>query len=152
MTTDFNKILEQTTTIIASGDQKKEILQAVCKLLKSEVYHYDWVGFYLPDASGSMLILEAFNGKPTEHTTIPIGKGVCGQVAQNKKLKVVQEVSKEDNYIACSIDVQSEIVVPIISDGKFLGEIDIDSHSFAPFSIDDEIFLTAICLKLSFLF
>ncbi|HEY3388062.1 MAG TPA: GAF domain-containing protein, partial [Prolixibacteraceae bacterium] len=83
---------------------------------------------------------------------IPVGKGVCGQVAENKKLKIVQDVSQEGNYIACSIDVQSEIVVPILKGDKFVAEIDIDSHSPSPFTNDDEEFLTSVCRKISVLF
>ena len=104
------------------------------------------------DDDRTILVLGPYCGKPTEHTQIPVGKGVCGQVAENNQLKIVQDISQEGNYIACSIDVQSEIVVPILKDGQFVAEIDIDSHSPAPFTLEDEIFLTSICQKLSVLF
>lgn len=152
MRTDYNRLLQQIESFIASGETQSEILLSTCKLLKNKVYHYDWVGFYLLDESGSTLILGSYIGKPTEHTIIPVGKGVCGQVAESQKLKIVQNVSQEGNYIACSIDVRSEIVVPILKDGKFVAEIDIDSHSPAPFTMNDENFLTSVCQKLSILF
>lgn len=152
MDTDYIKLLQEIDSLIAMGEKRHEILLSICKLLKNKVYHYDWVGFYLLDAHESMLMLESYSGKPTEHTMIPVGKGVCGQVAENKTLKVVQDVSLEGNYIACSLNVQSEIVVPILKDGKFVAEIDIDSHSTAPFTIEDEKFLTCVCLKLSVFF
>lgn len=152
MKTDYSKLLQETETFIASGATQDEILLNICKLLKDNVYHYDWVGFYILDEQESKLNLGQYFGKPTEHTVIPVGKGVCGQVAENKILKIVQDVTKEGNYIACSIDVQSEIVVPVLKDGKFMAEIDIDSHSPAPFTIDDENFLTTVCQKLSVLF
>jgi GAF domain-containing protein len=152
MNKDFILLLQIIGSYASSGEERIEILYNTCKLLKDEVYHYDWVGFYVLDGQGSKLLLETYYGKPTEHNAIPIGKGVCGQVAENKKLKIVQDVRQEENYIACSLDVQSEIVVPILKDGKFVAEIDIDSHSPAPFTIDDEEFLTSLCQKLSVLF
>ncbi|MCX6239409.1 MAG: GAF domain-containing protein [Bacteroidia bacterium] len=152
MNKDFTLLLQIIGSYASSGEERSEILYNTCKLLKDKVYHYDWVGFYVLDGQGSKLLLETYYGKPTEHNAISIGKGVCGQVAENKKLKTVQDIRQEKNYIACSLDVQSEIVVPILKDGKFVAEIDIDSHSPAPFTIDDEEFLTSLCQKLSVLF
>ena len=148
----YNLLFQEADLLIDSGKTREGILSDISNLLKSKVYHYDWVGFYLLDEDGSKLSLGPFCGKPTEHTKIPIGKGVCGQVAESKKLKVVQDTSQEGNYIACSIDVQSEIVVPILKEGQFVAEIDIDSHSPSPFTKEDESFLTAICEKLAAIF
>ncbi len=147
-----HQLLHEVDLMINSGKTLEGILSDISNLLKSKVYHYDWVGFYMLDNDHSKLVLGPFCGKPTEHTQIPVGKGVCGQVAESKTLKVVQDISQEGNYIACSIDVQSEIVVPILKEGRFVAEIDIDSHSPSPFTKDDEAFLTAICEKLSAIF
>jgi len=152
MNTEFIPLLQEIESFISSGSTRSEILLNTCKLLKDKVYHYDWVGFYLIDEQHSNLVLDSYAGKSTEHTVIPVGKGVCGQVAESSKLKIVQDVSQEGNYIACSIDVQSEIVVPVLKEGKFVAEIDIDSHSPSPFTPDDEMFLTSVCQKLSVLF
>ena len=76
---------------------------------------------------------------------IPFGKGICGQVALSNENFVVQDVSEQDNYISCGIDVKSEIVVPIIQEGKNIGQIDIDSHDIAPFTKEDEDLLEFIC-------
>ena len=152
METNYHILLKEVELIIASGKSLPEILKETSFLLKNKVYHYDWVGFYILDNQGEILNLGPYCGKPTEHTAIRVGQGVCGQVAESLKPKVVQDVSKEGNYIACSLDVQSEIVVPILQDGRFKAEIDIDSHSPAPFSLEDEEFLKAICDQLSVLF
>ena len=152
MNTKFIPLLQKVEDFVTSGKTRSEILLNISKLLKDNVYHYDWVGFYILGETDSVLVLDSYSGKPTEHTKIPVGKGVCGQVAENNKLKIVQDVSQEGNYIACSIDVQSEIVVPILKDDKFVAEIDIDSHSPSPFTTDDEEFLTSVCQKLSVLF
>ena len=152
MTTNFNDTLPLIDDLINTATDRNELLSEIAKLLKDEVWHYDWVGFYLLDSNSNNLVLGPYSGKPTEHTLIPIGKGVCGQVAESKKPKIVQDVSQENNYIACSLDVQSEIVVPILKEGNFVAEIDIDSHSPSPFTFEDETFLNSICAKLALLF
>ena len=152
MESDYSGVLKEFESWFTNSAELDNILSRTCKLLKDKIYHYDWVGFYLLDQSSGQLILGPYIGKPTEHTTIPIGKGVCGQVAKTKMLKVVQDVREEDNYISCSLNVQSEIVVPILKNGEFVAEIDIDSHSSAPFTKDDEDFLTNICKKIALVF
>jgi len=148
----YKKLLQQIEISVSSGHDLDEILSEICILLKNNVFHYDWVGFYILEKQNLLLNLGPYCGKPTDHTTIPVGKGVCGQVAESLKLKIVQDVSQESNYIACSLDVQSEIVVPVLINGQFVAEIDIDSHSPAPFSVIDENFLSAVCNLLSPLF
>lgn len=145
----FSIVLEKFEAILTQNSHAENILKLTAELLKNEIPHYDWVGFYLLDQQADILVLGPFAGKPTEHTHIPVGKGVCGQVAESKQVMIVQDVTQQTNYIACSMDVQSEIVVPILKDGKFVAEIDIDSHAYAPFSKEDEIFLTAIANHLA---
>ena len=86
-------------------------LKSLCTFLKESVAHFHWVGFYFVNGSREELKLSEFAGKPTEHTIIPFGKGICGQVAVSNENFVVQDVSEQDNYISCGIDVKSEIVV-----------------------------------------
>lgn len=127
-------------------------LAEVVAHLKETVAHYDWVGFYILNPEEKVLELGPFAGKPTEHTRIAVGKGVCGQVAELGETMIVQDVSKIDNYISCSLDVQSEIVVPILKNGVFVAELDIDSHSPAPFTDTDKQNLEEICRQLASLF
>ncbi len=118
-----------------------EKLQAICDLLKAEVDYYDWVGFYFKNGDKEELKLGPYAGAPTDHTIIPFGKGICGQVAVSNENFVVPDVQAQDNYIACSISVRSEIVIPLFKDGKNIGQIDIDSNTPDPFSEEDERFL-----------
>lgn len=113
-------------------------LQQVCEYLKSHFDHYDWVGFYFAHHDTQTLHLGPYSGEPTDHTVIPFGKGICGQVAVSNKNFVVPDVAAQDNYIACSMHVKAEIVVPIFKEGKNIGQIDIDSHTPDPFTIEDE--------------
>lgn len=141
--TDFTQVYQKTQELIQNNPP--ELLLKVCELLKQEVYHYDWVGFYILEPANNELVLGPFVGKPTQHTHIPVGKGICGQVAESGETMVVQDVTQVENYISCGIDVQSEIVVPVMKNGKFVAELDIDSHSPAPFTEDDSIFLGKVC-------
>jgi len=114
-----------------------ERLEQVCELLRSNVAHYDWVGFYFHESETRTLHLRAFAGEPTDHTQIPFGKGICGQVAESNQNFIVPDVKAQDNYIACSLHVKSEIVIPLFKDGQNIGQIDIDSHTIDPFSEAD---------------
>jgi L-methionine (R)-S-oxide reductase len=152
MDVDFNQLLNEFLSWFDPKGKRETMLARTATFLKEKVYHYDWVGFYILDKERNVLVLGPYSGKPTEHTHIPVGKGVCGQVAESKNTKIVQDVSQESNYISCSIDVQSEIVVPVLKNGIFVAEIDIDSHSPAPFSRADDEFLSTICKKISELF
>ena len=140
---DFTEVYSKISALVKSGDD--DLLLQICALLKQEVYHYDWVGFYILDENKNELVLGPFVRKPTEHTHIPVGKGICGQVAASGETMVVQDVTQVENYISCGLDVQSEIVVPVMKNGKFVAELDIDSHSPAPFTDDDGKFLNQVC-------
>jgi GAF domain-containing protein len=141
----FEKTLAEINDLVRQ--QPEDLLLQICRLLKDRICHYDWIGFYILEKGE--LVLGTYVGKPTEHTHIAIGKGVCGQVAEKKETIVVQDVSQENNYISCSIHVQSEIVVPVLKNGAFVAELDIDSHSPAPFTNEDTLFLEKLCALLS---
>jgi len=135
--------------IFASNTNTDEKLQKVCQLLHDEVVHYNWVGFYFRNGDKEELKLGPYVGAETDHTIIPFGKGICGQVAVSNQIFVVPDVSEQDNYLACSIETKSEIVVPIFKNSKNIGQIDIDSHVINPFTEKDEALLKSICEKVS---
>lgn len=143
----FRELETRITDIITDGkvDDRDEILMDICELLGTHVPHYDWVGFYLVDATNDReLILGPYVGDPTDHVRIPFGQGICGQAAEREETVVIQDVSTESNYLSCSINVRSEIVVPIIHDDRILGELDIDSHAISPFTEEDSRFLETL--------
>ena len=132
--------IEQRITTILQDDSSAvtERLQSVCELLRQEKSGYDWVGFYFHKEDQKVLELGPFAGEATDHTLIPFGKGICGQVALSDENFVVPDVHSQENYIACSIHVKSEIVVPLFHHGKNIGQIDVDSHTPDAFGEDDE--------------
>jgi GAF domain-containing protein len=152
------------TTVRLSREQAKEILprlestvsskssrearDAVVKVLNSSVQTYSWVGIYLVD--GQDLQLDAWSGPiATEHVRIPIGKGVCGFAAKAGRTEIVSDVSKDPRYLECFPSTRAEIVVPIVHEGKIVGEIDVDSEQLDAFSSVDREFLEAVAAKIS---
>jgi GAF domain-containing protein len=146
----FEKLKPQVTSIISNTEHTvNERLLNVCELLENHIDYYNWVGFYFRNGNKEELILGPYVGAPTDHTVIPFGKGICGQVALSNSNFVVPDVTAQDNYIACSITVKAEIVVPIFVNGKNIGQIDIDSNTPDPFTEADERFLEFVCEKIS---
>lgn len=149
---NFESIHTKVKELINSNINKDEKLKIVCQLLKDNVDYYDWVGFYITDIAKKELLLGPYVGESTEHTRIPFGKGICGQAAERKETFLIQDVSKQTNYLSCSPKVKSEIVVPIFKNGEIVGQIDIDSHIISPFTQEDQQFLEEVSKELSKLF
>jgi GAF domain-containing protein len=146
----FASIRKDVERLLAAGGSQERILAGICNILANEIDYYDWVGFYLvEDMDKDELVLGPFVGAETEHVRIPFGKGICGQAAATGETIIIQDVAKVTNYLSCAPDVISEIVVPIFSGGKIVGELDIDSHELGPFSWDDRELLEYICAQLS---
>ena len=135
--------------IICTENSAHNKMQMLCDLLDQKLNHFNWTGFYRADNESRLLHLEVYTGEPTDHTTIPFGKGICGQAADIEQTFVIDDVSAESNYISCNINVKSEIVVPIIRDGIVLGQIDIDSNTAAAFKQEDQDLLENICKALA---
>ena len=134
------------TVVLAEADGQRAMERAVA-ILKRDVPSYTWVGIYLLE--GNELVLGPFLGKPSPHTRIPLGRGICGAAATAKATIVVDDVHADPRYLACSLETKSEIVVPILSGGQVLGEIDIDSDRPAAFGPDDRRLLEAVAALLA---
>ena len=143
------KITKITSDSVISREEK---LLKICRLLQESIDYYNWVGFYFANPEAKTLHLGPYVGTPTDHTVIPFGKGICGQVAVSNENFVVPDVTAQDNYIACSFTVKSEIVVPLFVNGKNIGQIDIDSHVLDPFTEADERFLEFVNQQVAALF
>lgn len=146
-------LLKNVDKIVKQNIDRDDKLKQICELLHNEVDQFDWVGFYLvdPDADRE-LVLGPYVGEETDHTRIPFGKGICGQAADTLETYVIQDVSQEDNYLACSVDVKAEIVVPIMKGDRLIGELDIDSHTKDSLTEDHRKLLEAICEKVAALY
>jgi GAF domain-containing protein len=143
---EYSRIAREVQVTIAPYTPYNAQVAAV-QLLKARVRHYTWVGIYRLE--GDELVLGPFLGKPSPHTRIPLGRGICGAAAAAKATIVVDDVHADPRYLACSLDTKSEIVVPIMRDGQVLGEIDIDSDTKAAFTADDRELVEAVAAMLS---
>jgi len=146
----FEQLKPQIEAIISNIESSVDVkLLNICRVLETQIDYYNWVGFYFKNGDKNELKLGPYVGEPTDHTIIPFGKGICGQVALSNANFVVQDVKAQDNYIACSIHVKAEIVIPIFVNGINIGQIDIDSNTPNPFTEEDEHFLEFVCKKVA---
>ncbi len=133
---DVRKELARLNSDARTADQ---LMDGITRLLHDKMLKYNWVGFYMlePGAKPPMLLLGHFQGAMTPHSRIPLNQGICGAAASSGKTVVVDDVSSDPRYLACSLETKSEIVVPVFVDRVVAGELDIDSHFPAAFGFED---------------
>ena len=125
----------------------RQALAEVCRFLRQSFPHYPWVGVYRLE--GTELVLDAWDGpQATEHTRIPLDRGICGQAAREDRTVIVDDVQSAPEYLACFVTTRSEIVVPIRDGSSVVGEIDIDGHQVRAFDDSDRRFLERVAAKL----
>lgn len=144
---DYAQHAERIRQAVANAADADSASTRVVAYLKDAITHYSWVGVYILE--GDELVLGPYRGKPSPHSRIPLGRGICGAAATAGATIVVDDVNADPRYLACSIETQSEIVVPIMRDGVVLGEIDIDSDAKAAFGEQDRALLEAVAANLS---
>ncbi len=133
---------------VLSRLEGRAALQEVCRFLRESFRHYRWVGVYRFD--GSTLVLEAWDGPAaTEHTRIPVERGVCGQAVRENRTVLVNDVRASPEYLACFLETRSEVVVPIRDAGRVVGEVDIDGNEVGAFDRSDGAFLETVAAKLT---
>lgn len=141
MKTD-DEIVSLVERKVGSSEPRDEVFRYAVQVLKQERQRYNWVGIYLIE--GDTLVLHNYIGKPTDHTHIPIGRGVCGVAVAERANQIVGDVTKLENYLACSVETRAEIVVLIRRGPVILGQIDIDSDLENAFTEEDEVLLTRV--------
>lgn len=140
----FDNILSEIRTFAESARDLNSLQHFVVDIIPRRLSYYNWTGFYMLDpADPETLVLGPFQGAPTEHVRIPVSQGICGAAVAQNGTVIVDDVKADPRYLSCSIETKSEIVVPIRANGRVVGEIDIDSHDVAAFSLKDREFLEA---------
>lgn len=140
-------LLEHLRTELAGEHDATAAMEKTVRRLKEAIPSYTWAGIYL--LHGNELVLGPYVGKPSPHTRIPLGRGICGAAAAERQTIIVDDVSADPRYLACSVDTRSEIVVPIMDGAEVLGEIDVDSDRPAAFGEDDRTLLEAAAALLA---
>jgi len=136
------KLAENKIKKLISNTQE-DVLQKIVDFLYENFEKYTWVGIYIVE--DGTLVLGPWRGKQaTEHTRIPVGKGICGSSAATGKTELISDVNSDNRYLACFVSTKSEIVVPIKKEGHVIAEIDIDSDARDAFNNEDKMFLEKI--------
>lgn len=143
---EARKAVDRSNSEARTADQ---LMKDITLVLNQHMLKYNWVGFYMlePGADPPMLVLGHYQGAMTPHTRIPLNEGICGAAASSGKTVVVDDVNSDPRYLACSLETKSEIVVPVFVHGKVVGELDIDSHFSAAFTVQDRA-LVEYCAQL----
>ncbi|MGE3343254.1 MAG: GAF domain-containing protein [Vicinamibacterales bacterium] len=140
-------LLNDLTSAVTNAPDATAAMTEVVQMLQARLPYYTWAGVYLLE--GDTLVLGPYVGKPSPHTRIPLGRGICGAAATEKATIIVDDVNADPRYLACSIETKSEIVVPIMDGDQVLGELDIDSDRPAAFGADDRALLEAVAAALA---
>jgi L-methionine (R)-S-oxide reductase len=144
----YRSALEAIDRVVNRESEADVVLRKTVETLHDRFRHYSWVGIYLVE--GDDLVLGPWKGpEATEHVRIPIGDGICGAAAASGLTEVVDDVGTDERYLACFASTRSEIVVPVVFEGRVVGEIDIDSDRRAAFDDDDRRFLERVALLIS---
>jgi GAF domain-containing protein len=144
---DAGKIIKDLQEMRDDGHLSDALLRKAVRSISPDD-RFDWVGVYLL-GDNDELWLHNYVGEPTDHAKIPVGTGVCGRAVAERRNMNVPDVSKEENYLACSPETQSELVILIRAGEDIFGQIDIDSEQKGAFTEDDEIALIGIADKLA---
>jgi L-methionine (R)-S-oxide reductase len=135
------ELAKELSTVADAAESVEDLMSIIVGRLQERLGHFDWVGFYMIEkgrpGEEPLLVLGPYVGAVTEHTRIPLNQGICGAAASSGHTVVIDDVSKDPRYLACSIETKSEIVAPVFVKGEVVGEIDIDSHTPAAFTADD---------------
>jgi L-methionine (R)-S-oxide reductase len=138
----FAQILSEVSKFAETAADLASLQNFIVEIIPQRLSYYKWTGFYMLDPNDSeILVLGPFRGAPTEHVRIPVSQGICGAAVTQNNTVIVDDVHSDPRYLACSLETRSEIVVPVRANGSVVGEIDIDSHDLAAFSVKDREFL-----------
>ncbi|WP_394222612.1 GAF domain-containing protein [Priestia aryabhattai] len=143
---DYELVIKQLRALSEGESNTIANLANASALLNQFLNEVNWVGFYLME--DGELVLGPFQGLPA-CVRIPLGKGVCGTAAQNQRTERIEDVHAFPGHIACDAASQSEIVVPMVKDGKLLGVLDIDSPIKNRFDEIDQQYLEEFVKELT---
>src|SRR5918996_1862360 len=131
-----DKVIASLRGAFAREVERTELLRTAAEKIRAAGPPYTSVYLYM--LHGDELVLEAFAGRDTEHTRIPVGKGVCGTAVATGKDQNVPDVQAVENYLACNAWTRSELVVLVRRGARILGQIDVDSDQTDPFTAEEE--------------
>ena len=141
LTPAYARLVKQATALLSGQAHRVANAANLSALIFQELPDLNWVGFYFLEDDA--LVVGPFQGKPA-CVHIPLGQGVCGTAAANRKTQRVADVHAFDGHIACDAASESEIVVPLIRDDQVIGVLDIDSPKPDRFDEGDQLGIEAL--------
>ncbi len=145
---DAGSLIKELQEMRDDGHLSDALLRKAVREISNET-RFDWVGVYLLKEEDQELWLHNYVGEPTEHAKIAVGEGVCGRAVAERTNLNIPDVTEEENYLACTPETQSELVILIRTGDDIFGQIDIDSDEKGTFTEDDEIALIGVADKLA---
>lgn len=142
----YNLLIKQIEELINFKDPIITNLSNITAAIKQSFTQINWVGFYL--IKDNKLFLGPFQGK-VACTQIKFGEGVCGVCVEKKETIIVPNVHDFPGHIACDTESNSEIVIPLLSNEKLFGVLDLDSYNFSAFNGTDKVWLEKICVLIT---
>jgi L-methionine (R)-S-oxide reductase len=133
---DYAELARNLESLLAGEPDLVSCAANTTSLLFYGLPDLNWVGFYLLDAASGDLLVGPFQGRPA-CVRIPLGKGVCGTAAAERRTVLVRDVHAFPGHIACDSASNSELVVPVIDRGRLIGVLDLDSPRLGRFSDAD---------------
>lgn len=144
MTPAQRELLQELQSFAATASTAQSLMERMVARLHEKMTRYNWVGFYLVDpADPGYLIVGPFAGSFTPNARIPLTTGLCGAAASSGKVVVVQDVTADPRYLAGSSMVKSEMVVPLFTNKKLAGELDVESYFADTFPKSEQEFVEA---------
>jgi L-methionine (R)-S-oxide reductase len=145
LSTQRTALIEQFRALATLSKSLQSLQESIVESMAQRLLHFTWTGFYMLDPTDhQMLVVGPYVGTPTPHVRIHVSQGICGAAVAAGETVIVDDVASDPRYLSCSIETKSEIVVPIYSNGRVVGEIDIDSHDRAAFKDEDRVFLDEV--------
>jgi GAF domain-containing protein len=136
------QLIDNIRIAIANKESETEILKVAVEIIDDFSDGFSWTGFYM--MKNGALEVGPYVGPETPHARIDLNSGICGAAASQKKSIIVEDVTGDARFLACSPHTKSEIVVPLMDGDLVLGEIDIDSNQRGFFTGDDKKMLEEI--------
>lgn len=143
---DRRQLIDNIRIAISAQNSESEVLKTAVELIDDFSEGFSWTGFYL--MKNGALEVGPYVGPETPHKRIDLNSGICGAAASQKKSIIVEDVTGDPRFLACSPLTKSEIVVPLLDGDDVLGEIDIDSNQRGFFTSDDKKMLEDIALTI----
>ncbi|MCH2469933.1 MAG: GAF domain-containing protein [Gemmatimonadetes bacterium] len=149
MALDSGEVLLALQEMRDEGHLSDALLRKAVRSIDEADDRFNWVGVYLLNEAEQELWLHNYMGPGTDHAKIPVGTGVCGRAVAERTNLNIADVSAEENYLVCSPDTRSELVILIRAGEEIFGQIDVDSDDEAAFTEEDEMALISIADKLA---